>query len=119
MHAALDAYDPAAALASIWGLVSAANRYVVDTAPWTLADHEGGNDSDTTRLDTVLSHLSESVRLIGEALRPFLPATAERIARQIGPPSQPADWSRRLEWGRLPPATRVGRPEPLFPRLES
>jgi methionyl-tRNA synthetase len=46
------------ALASIWEVVSAVNKYVDETAPWSLAKEE----KDRPRLGTVLYHALESVR---------------------------------------------------------
>jgi methionyl-tRNA synthetase len=104
-------FDPPAGLRAIWELVGAANRYVETTAPWRLAKEPDGAE----RLDGVLYDLAEAVRIVGEALRPFLPTTADAIARLLGGPPG-GDWPSRLEWGVLAPGTRVGEPRVLFPR---
>ncbi|MDQ3702964.1 MAG: hypothetical protein M3442_18885, partial [Chloroflexota bacterium] len=78
------------------------------------------------RLDLTLYTLAETLRLIAEALRPFLPRTAAGMARQLGVTPEdtgPEDtgprvtWKEALQWGQLAPGTAVGTPEPLFPRL--
>ena len=61
--------------------------------------------------------LAESVRVIGEALRPFLPRTAACIASQLGVSPEP-DWLNGLAWGRLQPGHEVGSTVQLFPRLD-
>lgn len=121
LHTALgDDYDPQAALASIWELVVRANRYVEETAPWSLAKAErGGDAAATARLDTALYHLAEALRLIAQTLRPFLPTTAERMAAQLGISLTAQPWRDALGWGLLEPGTTVGTPEPIFPRLDT
>jgi methionyl-tRNA synthetase len=105
-------FDPPAGLRAIWELVGAANRYVETTAPWRLAREPDGAE----RLDAVLYDLAEAVRIVGEALRPFLPETAEAIVGLLGGPTG-GDWPDRLEWGGLASGTVVGVPRVLFPRL--
>src|SRR5439155_9751378 len=62
--------DPQAGLAAIWDLVATANRYVEESAPWSLARAAGtGEATAASQLDTVLHHLAESLRVIAEALR--------------------------------------------------
>ncbi|HYW23047.1 MAG TPA: methionine--tRNA ligase [Terriglobales bacterium] len=105
---ALDAeLDPQAALTATWELVRGANRYANERQPWRLAGAE--------RDGAVLS-LAEALRVVSEALRPFLPRTADAIASQLGVPHAPGDWRAALEWdGRVAGAT-PGEPWQLFPR---
>jgi methionyl-tRNA synthetase len=112
-----DDLDPQAGLAAIWELAGAANRYVEETAPWTLARSEQAGDPQARqRLDSVLHHPAEALRIVAEALRPFLPETAERVARQLGAALSP-DWPAALRWGRAAVGNVLPPPEPLFPRL--
>ncbi|PZS08915.1 MAG: methionine--tRNA ligase [Chloroflexi bacterium] len=117
---ALDDYNPQAALDISWQLVTRANKYVEETAPWQLAKQEHQGDSEAAeRLSTVLYTLGESVRLIGVLLEPFLPETAGKILEQLGcAQSEPAGWADALTWGRSEPGTTVAAPEPLFPRRD-
>lgn len=111
-------YDPQAALAAIWAVVDEANRYVERTAPWSLARAEKSGDvAARLRLDAVLYHLVESLRIVGEALRPFLPETAERMAAQLGG-STSARWQDGLAWSDRSIGASLGKPQQLFPRLE-
>lgn len=107
---ALDAdLDPRAALACVWEVVARANRYADQAAPW--------REPDARARDAALSTLAEGVRVIGEALRPLLPATAASILEWLG--TSPAQhWLPALTWGQLVPGTLVQSPRPLFPRLE-
>lgn len=117
--AAMDRYDPQAALISIWELVTRTNRYAEESAPWTLAKAaRSGDEQADRRLSTVLYTMAESVRVIAAALEPFLPSTAARIHQQLGGPAD-GQWGQRLAWGGLSVGTRVAQPEPIFPRLEA
>lgn len=117
---AMEAYDPQAALDVIWSLVTRANKYAEESAPWTLAKQARSGDAVAgDRLDTSLFSLAESVRLIGTALEPFLPSTSAKIAKQLGDTArETADWKTRLGWGGTKPGAVVSSPVPLFPRLE-
>ena len=72
--------DYSAALESLWGFISRANRYVEESKPWALAKDTAG----ASRLDAVLGELAESVRLIPELVAPFMPTAAEQIRVQLG-----------------------------------
>jgi methionyl-tRNA synthetase len=117
---AMLAYNPQAALEAIWELVTRNNKYVEETAPWTLSKvARGGDELAAAELERVLYTLAESVRIIGTLLEPFVPNTARRIHEQLGlTQGVTGTWSESRQWGRIPAGTRVASPEPLFPRLE-
>lgn len=74
------------ALAAVWSLVGAVNKYVVEVEPWQLARRlrdQGDDPTTRQRLATTLYILAETLRLIACYLHPFLPATADAIARQL------------------------------------
>jgi methionyl-tRNA synthetase len=117
---AMERFDPQAALVAIWELVGLANKYVGDVAPWALARRRATDPSAESRLATALYTLAETLRLVAEACHPFLPATAEGIARQLGVALAPdGDWSTALGWGRYPAGTRVQPGPVLFPKLDA
>ena len=104
------------ALAAVWKLVKKANKYIDETAPWSLArDLVQGE-----RLGTVLNYMAEALRLVGVLLTPFLVETPERIWEQLGLSGdvRAVDWSSLPAWGAIPPETRVRRADPLFPRIQ-
>lgn len=103
--------DPQAGLASVWELVRAANRFANRTQPWRLA---GAGDAGA--LDAALSTLAEALRIVAEALRPFLPGTAEQIAAQLGVQLVGDDWPRSLSWRDQGGGWAVSEPRPLFPK---
>jgi methionyl-tRNA synthetase len=114
---AIERYDPQSALAAIWGLVKRANRYAEKSEPWNVAKAEAAGDSGAAgRLNTALSTLAEAVRVIGTALQPLLPETADGIQAQLGAPKK-GTWQEQLCWGTSLIGHCVERPNPLFPRL--
>jgi methionyl-tRNA synthetase len=123
----LESYLLHEALAALWGFVGAANRYVDACQPWGLAKAaKGGDGSAAGELRDVLGDLLEACRLISLAASPFLPGTAPRALEQVGA-TYPYDarghggppLAEVLRWGAGPSEGRVGRPEPLFPRLDA
>jgi methionyl-tRNA synthetase len=114
-----DGWDPRAALDAIFAVVRQSNRRVDDTRPWTLARNARDGDSGAARaLDATLWELAEALRVVAEALRPFLPEAAARIASQLGVTLTTTSWTGALAWGVLRPGTRVAPPAQLFPRRE-
>ncbi|MCL2549109.1 MAG: methionine--tRNA ligase [Symbiobacteriaceae bacterium] len=113
VRAAMDALEPNTALAAIWKLVGACNKYIDNQAPWALQ-----REGKIERLQTVLYQLSEALRFIGVLLQPFLPTTAESIFTQLGIPDHIKihTWDSLAEFGLFPPGTVVHKGDPLFPR---
>ena len=102
-----------AALQSIWGLVTRANQYVDQTAPFKLAK----DPAQAKRLDEVLFNLTETCRVLAVLLWPFLPGTAVKIYAQLGLTGTP-DKLDAATWGGLPAGHKIGEPAPLFPRKD-
>src|SRR5206468_1388919 len=86
------------ALQSIWSLVTRANQYVDQTAPFKLAK----DPAQAARLAEVLYNLAEACRVLAVLLWPFVPATAERIYAQLGLSGSP-DKLSAAAWGGLNP----------------
>jgi methionyl-tRNA synthetase len=120
---AMQQFAPHEALAAIWELVGAANKYVAEVEPWTLAkQRKAGPESAAAekRLATVLYHLVEALRLIAYYCAPFLPATAEGIAAQLGIALETGgDWAQVSRWGGYPAGTIVRPGSVLFPKLKT
>lgn len=103
------------ALQSIWELVSAANKYIDDSAPWALAK----DDSQRERLGTVMYNLLEAVRFIGLLVTPFMPDTGASICNILGIDSSDQLLEEHDSWGLLKPGSAVEKAAPLFPRIEA
>ncbi|HBQ28986.1 methionyl-tRNA synthetase [Peptococcaceae bacterium SCADC1_2_3] len=103
------------ALSVIWRLISRANKYVDETAPWALKK----DAAKIKRLNTVLYNLTETIRFIGVLISPFLAETPARIWEQLGIKERPELYSwASLAWGRLPVELQVHRGAAIFPRIE-
>jgi len=93
------------------------NRYVEDNAPWALAKE--GNEA---RLDTVLYHLVETLRLVAVQLSPFMPTKMAQMLGQILSEDDVDTSAIRLRevagWGLLPAGHTCQKPSPVFPRME-
>jgi methionyl-tRNA synthetase len=104
------------ALATVWELVSRANRYLVEKAPWQLARDE----TRRAELGSVLYAAAETLRLLALLIYPIMPGAASRLWEQLGIPELLEE--QRLpqagRWGLLEPGTKTRRGDPLFPRIE-
>jgi methionyl-tRNA synthetase len=100
------------ALQAIWEVISAGNKYVDETAPWTLAKDPARKE----RLGTVMYCVLESQRIVYNLLAAFMPDTAQKGLDYLGCDGEPA--KDLLKWGRLLPGTKITKAEPLFPRIE-
>jgi methionyl-tRNA synthetase len=116
---AIDHWEPAHALESIWTLVKRANQYLEQTKPWSLARTEEEHAVQTMSLNTVLASAAEALRLLGIYLAPFLPETSTSILFQLGQPAvQPGEWATSGVWGACP-LSQAGPARVLFPRREA
>ena len=101
------------ALQSIQALVTRANQYVDQTAPFKLAK----DPAQAKRLDEVLYNLAETCRVLAVLFQPFLPGTSAKIYAQLGLNSAPDKFSEAA-WGKLPAGHTIGETAPLFPRKD-
>src|SRR5688572_1620434 len=84
------------ALEAIWSLITRANQYVDQTAPFKLAK----DPAQAGRLDEVLYNLAEICRILAVLLWPFAPDTAARMNAQLGLATSP-DKLAQASWGGL------------------
>jgi methionyl-tRNA synthetase len=107
------------ALALLWTLIGAANKYVVTVEPWRLAQRVQTDPTDAEarqRLATTLAVLAETLHAIAHLLAPFLPNTAAGIAQQLGV-TLAGDGRSTQAWGAAAAGARVQPGPPLFPKL--
>ena len=108
----MEAYTFQSALVDIFEVISRANKYIDENAPWVLAK----NDEDKPRLARVLYNLLEAVRICTIMLTPFMPDTTAKIFEQIG--AEKTGWEDAGTWGLLPANVTVHKGENLFPRID-
>ncbi len=102
------------ALAEIFKVISRANKYIDETAPWVLAKDE----SKKARLATVLYNLLESIRISTTLLSCFMPTTMPKVWEQIGADKSLITYENAGKFGVLPADVTVKKGEVLFPRLD-
>ena len=100
------------ALAEVFKVISRANKYIDENAPWVLAKSEDGKP----RLAKVLYNLLETIRVCGGLLKPFMPDTAAEIARRLG--EARTDWDSLTGFGVLPADVATVAGPALFPRID-
>ena len=87
------------------------NKYVDTRAPWALAKN---NDP---ALPAVLRSMLLCIRAAEGFMRPYMPHVADAIAAQLGVDPL-TDWDYIGTVASLPSGTKLGAPEPIFPRME-
>ena len=117
MHRHLQRMEFNRTLEATWGLVQLGNQYIDKTAPWVLAK----DPAEATRLRTVLFHAAETLRFLCLAAYPFMPKTAQEMARQLG---LSLDFSQALlkspiAWGDGDSGATVVKRQALFPRVDA
>lgn len=102
------------ALAEIFKVVSRANKYIDETAPWVL----GKDESKKARLATVLYNLLETIRIVSTLLSNFMPTTMPKVWEQIGAAESDITYENAGKFGVLPADVTVHRGEIIFPRID-
>lgn len=101
------------AIAAVWGLLDAVNKYIDSTAPWALA-----KNGETEKLGGVLYAVLEALRIAATLASPFIPTLAGKIWEQLGieAPLSAQRWSD-LAWGGLAEGTATNKLGPIYPRI--
>ncbi len=102
------------ALAEIFKVVSRANKYIDETAPWIIAKDE----SKRARLASVLYNLLETIRIVSTLLSAFMPTTMPKALEQIGACENCASYENADKFGVLPANVTVKKVDALFPRID-
>ena len=102
------------ALAEIFKVVSRANKYIDETAPWIIAKDE----AKKARLAAVLYNLLDTIRIVATLLSAFMPTTMPKALEQIGACEKCATYENADKFGVLPLDVTVKKGEALFPRID-
>ena len=92
-----DGFAFSAGLEAWMGAVFACNQYIDAAAPWTL------KKTDPERMAAVLGTLVVAIRMLAEAIKPVIPASAEKLIALMDSGKDGAP---------------IAQPTPIFPRLE-
>jgi methionyl-tRNA synthetase len=108
------------ALAFMGGQVSFVNRRINEAKPWELAKSSSAKDKEA--LHKVLYQATDFLRAACVLLYPVMPATMTHLWDQIGCREYLGELEKQrvdqVGWGALKPGTKVGKSEPIFPRLD-
>lgn len=102
------------ALAEIFKVVSAANKYIDETTPWVLAKDE----ANKPRLAAVLYNLLEAIRVTTTLLSAFMPTDMPKVWEQIGAGAEHVTYEKAAEYGVLPADVTVKKGDVIFPRID-
>jgi methionyl-tRNA synthetase len=106
----------------IFTLIRASNKYIDETAPWSL--YKQGKH---TEIEQILYAVLESVRLSAYLLSPIIPNLSSDIYQQLGfsvdfnnqlQVNQIAAFVEHAHWGKLPANPNLGKARPIFSKLE-
>ena len=101
------------AITSIFNIFRRSNKYIDETAPWTLAKDEASK----ARLETVLYNLTEAITIGASLLASFMPETSAKILSQLNTTKR--ELPQMNEFGLYTSGNKVtDKPEILFARMD-
>jgi len=117
VDSALDSFELlnfSKALETIWGLISAVDKFIVERAPWNLA-----KSGDTAKLAETLYTAAEALRIVTALVYSVIPESAAKIWAQLGFRT-PLDSIRTadLNWGKLAAGQEIEPASGVFPRAD-
>lgn len=111
----MDKFQLQNGVAEVFRLLSRANKYIDETAPWALSRDE----TKRARLASIMYNLLEACRISAVLLTPIMPETCEKILDRIGAPAAARTWESAAAWGAMPACAAVSAGEALFPRIDA
>ena len=111
---AMDALDLRGGAEAAWELVSAANLFVQQTAPWALA--KAGKDRE---LEETLATLARALARLAVLASPFMPSKAQNLWEMLGLEGQVAETSLQSAEQPALAGRKIQRTEVLFPKPAS
>ena len=106
----------------IFALINAGNKYIDDSAPWSL--FKQGKQKE---VELILYAVLESVRLSAYLLSPIIPNLSNDIYQQLGfnldfnnktQINQSTIFEQHSQWGKLPANSNLGKARPIFAKIE-
>ncbi len=107
---------------AVFNLIRASNKFIDETAPWTL--FKQGKQSE---VEETLYAVLESVRLSAYLLSPIIPDLSRDIYQQLGfnldfnnknQINQARLFDLHSQWGKLPANQNLNKTHPIFARIE-
>lgn len=107
-YSLMDSYHNAEVCETVMNFAKRCNKYIDETAPWTLAKDE----NSLPRLSAVLYNLLECIRLLGIMLSPVIPNSSKSITEQLNNSDYTLNFGETKEYN-------VGEATPLFARIDA
>jgi methionyl-tRNA synthetase len=106
-----DAFHFSRALECLWSLLSSVDKYIANQKPWAapVASPEQA---------ATLYTAAEALRIITLLAHPVIPESTAKIFHQMGLGEVAKTPLAGLRWGQLPPGTKLGPVEAVFPRAD-
>ncbi len=111
---AMDGFQFSVGLNEAFRLISRANKYIDETAPWILAKSE----ETKQRLLTVMKNLCECIRVAAILVSPVMPDSAKAILDQLGVPEAARGWDALCYCADEDAVWNTKTGAPLFPRID-
>jgi methionyl-tRNA synthetase len=115
-HALFEQRQFSRALEAAWGLVSAVDKYIVESQPWALGEKQ--DDESRSRLGTILYTSAEALRIVTALAHPVIPEATAKIWAQMGLGDIRQFPLSDLQWGQLKLGTRLSEVQAVFPRAD-
>jgi methionyl-tRNA synthetase len=112
LKADIETMSPNTAVGHVIEMLTAANKYMEERAPWKMAKDDLAGAAET------LYNSVETLRIAAILLTPVMPVKMNELLKRIGWTSK-ADFKDALSWGLLKSGTSITKGEPLFPRVEN
>lgn len=101
---------PSHALEHIVTVLTMANKYLEEKAPWKMAK------DNLPEAGHVLATTAEVLRICGTLLTPVMPTKGKELLARIGVPD--SSFASLSKWPGIPEGTKMVKGEPLFPRKD-
>ena len=101
------------ALVKIWSFIARINKYIDETAPWTLV-----KEGKIERLQVVMISLVEGLRKVAILIQSVMPNTTKSIFLQLGIPEEFQNWDSIYTQAVFEPIQVTKTPQVLFARLD-
>ncbi len=111
---AMDSFQFSVALNEAFRLISRANKYIDETAPWILAK----KDETKPRLLTVMKNLCECIRIAAILVGPVMPDSGKAILDLLGVAQEGRTWEALCYGAAAETAWTTSTGAPLFPRID-
>ena len=110
----MESFHISNAMESIWALIGKANKYIDETAPWTL--FKEGKEEE---LKSVMYHLVDALKVVGILIRPAMTETSDKIFNQLQLEDEFKDYETMKNFDLVKDVKVIEKGEPIFVRLDA